>query len=286
MDLVVNQMRWLRDLPSNFKGDVATAVFDDSIDVLVYACVLYILLVFVVPEHVMKNREPFNLRVPFVIWNLALCLFSVCGAVSCIKNMTLLHLDRGFYKTTCFFDKNVVFDGEFAFWVFYFILSKIPEMLDTAFLVFQKKPVIFLHWYHHLTVAIFCWHAGHALIPSGLWFATMNYCVHSIMYFYYFMCACRLRRVIRPIAPFITMLQLLQMVAGTLIVGYTAYHSYLSGYGCAVNRTSIRLGLVMYASYFVLFAVLFGRLYLCKPGKSAGAAAHATEKRRNGKKVE
>ncbi|RNF07094.1 fatty acid elongase [Trypanosoma rangeli] len=282
MDFAVSKIQQLRNLPRNFKGEVATVVFDDSVDVLIYACVLYVVLVFCVPTHVMKNREPFNLRVPLIIWNLALCLFSVCGTVSCVNNMIYLYLDRGFYKTTCFFDKNVTFDGELAFWVFYFILSKIPEMLDTVFLVFQKKPVIFLHWYHHLTVTIFCWHAGSALISSGLWFATMNYCVHAIMYFYYFICACGLRKMIRPIAPFITMMQLLQMVVGTLIVGYTAYHSYLSGYGCEVNRTSIRLGLVMYASYFVLFAMLFGRLYL-KKGKSTGVAAHASEKMRNGK---
>ncbi|EKF28009.1 fatty acid elongase, putative [Trypanosoma cruzi marinkellei] len=286
MDFVLNTIQRLREMPQNFKGEVAVVVFDDSADILIYCCVLYILLVFMVPEHIMKKREAFNLRLPFIVWNFGLCLFSICGAYSCVKNMTALYWERGFYRTTCFFDASVTYDGEFAFWVFYFILSKIPEMIDTVFLVFQKKPVIFLHWYHHLTVAIFCWHAGHALIPSGLWFATMNYCVHSIMYFYYFMCACGMRKVIRPIAPFITMMQLLQMVAGTLIVLYTAYHSYLSESGCEVSRTSIRLGLVMYGSYFFLFAVLFGNLYLKKQGKPSGTAnAYAMSKKRNGEKM-
>ena len=31
------------------------------------------------------------------------------------------------------------------------LISKIPELVDTAFLVIQKKPVIFLHWFHHVT---------------------------------------------------------------------------------------------------------------------------------------
>ncbi|KAH9597966.1 ELO family [Trypanosoma melophagium] len=274
----------IREIPHNFEGDVGSSVLNDSVDILVYACVLYILLVFVVPEYVMKKREALNLRIPFILWNLSLCVFSVLGAIPSVRLMIFLLKDRGFYKSTCTFDYSIAYDGEYAFWIFYFILSKIPEMMDTAFLVLQKKPVIFLHWYHHLTVAIFCWHAGHALLPSGLWFATMNYCVHSIMYFYYFVCACGLRKVIRPIAPLITTLQILQMMAGTFIVTYTAYHSYLSGYGCNVNRTSIRMGLVMYASYFVLFAVLFRNLYLSKNKKPADGRNHVTKKHNGEKK--
>ena len=62
-------------------------------------------------------------------------------------------------------------------WVGLFIYSKMPELLDTAFLTFQKKPVIFLHWFHHVTVLLYCWHAYHHQVSSGLWFASMNYCV-------------------------------------------------------------------------------------------------------------
>ncbi|KEG05223.1 putative fatty acid elongase [Trypanosoma grayi] len=113
----------------------------------------------------------------------------------------------------------------------------------------------------------------------------MNYCVHSIMYFYYFVCACGLRKIIRPIAPLITMLQLLQMVVGTFIVVYTAYHTYLSGHGCEVDRTSIRLGLVMYGSYCVLFTVLFSNLYLKKKQPQAvSGRCDAASIKRNGLK--
>jgi elongation of very long chain fatty acids protein 6 len=34
-----------------------------------------------------------------------------------------------------------------------FIYSKIPELMDTVFLVLQKKRVIFLAWFHHTTGA-------------------------------------------------------------------------------------------------------------------------------------
>ena len=48
--------------------------------------------------------------------------------------------------------------------------------------------VIFLHWFHHVTVLLYCWHAYTATpAATGLWFAAMNYTVHSVMY----MCVAR-----------------------------------------------------------------------------------------------
>jgi hypothetical protein len=67
-----------------------------------------------------------------------------------------------------------------------FIYSKIPELLDTIFMVMRGKPVIFLHWFHHVTVLMYCWHSFHVMIGPGVWFAAMNYSVHSVMYFYFF----------------------------------------------------------------------------------------------------
>lgn len=42
-------------------------------------------------------------------------------------------------------------NGACGLWVGLFIYSKIPELLDTVFLVLQKKRVIFLAWFHHTT---------------------------------------------------------------------------------------------------------------------------------------
>jgi hypothetical protein len=62
--------------------------------------------------------------------------------------------------------------------------------------VLQKKRVIFLGWFHHTTVMLYCWHAFHNCIAPGLWFATMNYLVHSVMYTYYFL------MVFQPLRPY------------------------------------------------------------------------------------
>ena len=59
---------------------------------------------------------------------------------------------------------------------------------------------------------------------QGIWFAAMNLSVHSIMYFYYFMGAVGLRKVVRPFAPLITTIQILQMVGGIAVTVTAALH--------------------------------------------------------------
>ena len=36
-----------------------------------------------------------------------------------------------------------------------------------------------------MTVLMYCWHAYAVRIGTGLWFASMNYTVHAIMYLYF-----------------------------------------------------------------------------------------------------
>ncbi|KAH9597828.1 ELO family [Trypanosoma melophagium] len=296
MESLVNTVNHLTE---NFSGDPLREWMREHTDVPVVAVVLYLALVLYVPDNIMAHRPAMNLRLLNILWNLLLTAFSLCGAYYCLPRLmeitmapvisglaaadangheTVPVIPGSLYNSACYWNRGMFFDGSVGFWVAAFILSKIPEMMDTAFLVLQKKPVIFLHWYHHATVMLFCWHAYTYTISSGLWFATMNYCVHSIMYFYYFVCACGLRKVIRPIAPLITTLQILQMVVGTFIVTYTYTVKSLMGKSCDVNGPSLRLGLMMYVSYFFLFSQLFYRSYLTPSRKTPVMLANGSKK--------
>ncbi len=105
----------------------------------------------------------------------------------------------------------------------------------------------------------------------------MNYFVHANMYFYFF-CQCfgPLRRATKPFAIGITLLQLLQMVAGTAVTCYSAYQYMTYGpEACAGDQTSYTFGLLMYLSYFVLFAKLFVSNYI---GPNAKHSANAAKK--------
>merc|ERR1719238_605328 len=83
--------------------------------------------------------------------------------------------------------------GPVGIFVALFIYSKFAELVDTLLLILRKNPVIPLHWYHHASVLLYCWHSYAARIGTGLWYATMNYCVHSIMYAYFGLTQCGAR---------------------------------------------------------------------------------------------
>jgi elongation of very long chain fatty acids protein 6 len=36
--------------------------------------------------------------------------------------------------------------------------SKVPETIDTLFIVLRRQKLIFLHWYHHATVLVYCFY--------------------------------------------------------------------------------------------------------------------------------
>lgn len=66
-----------------------------------------------------------------------------------------------------------------------FIYSKFVELVDTLWLAVKRRPLTTLHVWHHISVLLYCWHAYATRIGTGLWFAAMNYLVHSVMYAYF-----------------------------------------------------------------------------------------------------
>lgn len=148
-----------------------------------------------------------------------------------------------------------------GFWTWMFVLSKLPELGDTIFIVLRKQPLIFLHWYHHITVLLYSWFSYSEYTASARWYVVMNYFVHSIMYTYYALKAMRYRPP-KAISMVITALQLTQMLIGCYI-NISAYQYLKSGQmDCHITRTNIHFSFAMYFSYFVLFALFFYKSYL------------------------
>lgn len=140
-------------------------------------------------------------------------------------------------------------------------------MIDTFFIVIHKKPLIFLHWYHHVSVLVYCWHAYVTKAPAGLFFVTMNYGVHAIMYLYYFLMAVK----VKPKwfnSVYITVSQISQMVVGVtiMVLGFILPPGFAGE--CAISTENNVAGLIMYGSYLILFVEFFVQRYQVKGGKS------------------
>jgi hypothetical protein len=150
-------------------------------------------------------------------------------------------------------------NGTTGFWVMLFIFSKIPELIDTVFIVLRKRPLIFLHWYHHVTVLLFCWSAYSTIAGSGLYFVAMNYTVHALMYGYYCLQALNVCPKSFP-AILITLSQIAQMFIGTGVC-VSCWYYMLSGRTCSNDMSNLIAGGAMYGSYLYLFCEFALRRY-------------------------
>lgn len=225
--------------------------------VIPIAAVVAYLLFCYFGQIIMKNTSPFGLNGTLALWNLFLSLFSLYGAVRMVPHTIWLLSTRTFEETICDPAYSSYGSGAAGFAVLLFCLSKIPELVDTVFVVLRKKPLIFLHWYHHVTVLLFCWNSYVTESGAGHFFASMNYTVHAVMYFYYFLQAIKALPKSFP-SWIITIMQISQMIAGTGIVCSCIYyyrnggHKYAPG-KCNNDFSNLVCGGVMYASYLYLF---------------------------------
>ncbi|XP_045710474.1 elongation of very long chain fatty acids protein 3 [Phyllostomus hastatus] len=217
---------------------------------------IYLLLIFV-GQNYMKAREGFNLQGPLVLWSFCLAIFSILGTVRTWGYMWALALRNSLKQTVCF--TNSLNDSVVKFWSCLFVLSKIIELGDTAFIILRKRPLIFVHWFHHSTVLVFSSFGYKNRVAAGGWFMTMNFGVHSLMYTYYTLKAAKMK------SPgwfprLITSLQLLQMLMGAIVV-ILAY-TWSPQHGCHTTTEQFFWSITLYVAYFILFARFFYQTYV------------------------
>lgn len=226
----------------------------------------------------MKDRKAYELKMSLALWNLFLAVFSFIGAARTVPHLLALQGIYGFEYTVCRAALPMYGNGAPGFWVTAFIFSKYFELIDTVFLVLRKRNVAFLHWYHHCSVLLYCWHAFVWEMPTGIYFVAMNYSVHAIMYFYYFLAAtCK-----RPPkwALLVTILQLVQMAIGIVItLSHLLILIYETAPNCDGHIPNLSAALAMYASYFMLFAQFLGNRYCVRRGQNGDAGRGATVKK-------
>lgn len=83
-------------------------------------------------------------------WNLCLILFSTIGVFYTAPHLLGMLFYGGLEYSICTPAEGKYAHGNVALWGSLFVLSKFPELIDTAFIVLRKTKLIFLHWYHLL----------------------------------------------------------------------------------------------------------------------------------------
>lgn len=246
-------------------------------------CLFYVMVVWAGQKY-MSTRKAFDLRGLLRIWNLFLAIFSFMGAIRTFPHILHMIYHSGIPSIICSPPAFTFGHGACGLWVLLFVYSKYIELIDTAFIILRKKPLLFLHWYHHITVLLFSWDGLLREQPCGAAFAAMNFSVHAIMYYYYYLAASGRRPAWGKL---VTVLQISQMVIGIVIVAIGFYYSthyapitYMEAkdaltplkVGCYTSRPNLYVGAVIYLSYLLLFIKFFVDRYMGRVSHQTAAA--------------
>ena len=133
--------------------------------VSIYVSMVYLLSIYFFTRY-MAGRRPFDLRRPLFLWSLSLALFSLVSFLRISDYILEQPLRAGWTGALCDVTYYRGVRGK-RLYAFLFPLSKLPELLDTLFIVLRKTPLSFLHWYHHITVFVYCWYSYANPTSSG-----------------------------------------------------------------------------------------------------------------------
>lgn len=221
-------------------------------DLFLLSISLYIPVVFslkyLVENYLTKNQRQTLCKVldyPWAFWCLGLSVFSFLGTYHLSKHL-LIHQK---------IDENVL-TGNCGYYTTLFLISKIPELLDTVFIVLRSKKLVLLQWYHHWATLSVCYYTFYNFSSFVILFALMNYFVHTIMYAYYAFYTLGFK-FISKYGIYITFLQTIQML---IAVGIIIYFEITGDLRFITNEydsnTYVTISSFMYLTYLVLFTML------------------------------
>ncbi|KAK0635189.1 fatty acid elongase [Bombardia bombarda] len=240
-----------------------STIKETSIFIVIYYAIIF------GGRELMRNREPFQLKSLFLIHNFYLTAISATLLALFVEQLLGTVVRGGIFHAICHGDGGWTQPLVVLYYLNY--LTKYLELLDTCFLFLKKKPLTFLHCYHHGATALLCYTQ---LIGSTAvsWVPiTLNLLVHVVMYWYYFQSARGVRIWWKE---WITRLQILQFIIDLGFVYFASYTyftstywSWLPNYGkCAGEEFAAFAGMGIISSYLFLFISFYIATYK-KDGK-------------------
>ncbi|KAI6220341.1 Elongation of very long chain fatty acids protein [Aphelenchoides fujianensis] len=238
------------------------------------AVAFYVVAIFSI-KWVQRDRKPFDLVTPLILWNAFLAIFSLLGFLFTTPAFLRVISKHGIQHTYTHISE-IQTDRTSGYWCFLWIVSKIPEFVDTFFIVLRKKPLMLMHWYHHALTGYFAFHTFYMDNAYMVWVVWMNYIIHFAMYSYYGLRAMHVR--IAPwIAQTITTSQMIQFII-TIVWMFHAQWMLATGQKVAATPYGLFLGQFMMWTYLVLWIRFYYQSYFAKGGKKYVAHQNKSEK--------
>jgi elongation of very long chain fatty acids protein 6 len=253
---------------------------------LLKAVGVYLITIFSI-KYLMRDRKPVGgLSTPLIWWNVALAVFSVLGFLRITPTLFKVIREHGLSYTYTHISELQT-DSVSGYWTFLWCVSKIPELIDTLFIVTRKSNLIFMHWYHHALTGWFAFVNFYEDNAYMIWVVWLNYFIHSFMYTYYGLRAAKIKVPYGAIvAQVLTTSQIVQFLITHAVMAHLALLVLVTNGQYDVTFRGFFVGAVMEVSYLLLWFRFYHYSYIAKGGqKYAKYGGAKTEVVANGKEA-
>ncbi|EUC66873.1 fatty acid elongase [Rhizoctonia solani AG-3 Rhs1AP] len=230
---------------------------------IVVACLVgYLTTIFSLRE-VMRSREPMKLNTLFQFHNLYLTTGSGLLLLLMVEEVFPIWWKNGLFNAMCA-ESSWTPRLEFYYMINYYI--KYIELADTVFLVLKKKPLAFLHVFHHAATALLCFTQLNGRTSVSWVPIILNLTVHVFMYYYYWATAGGRRIWWKK---YLTTMQITQFVIDLFAVYFASYSYFGTTYWpmiptmgtCSGTEGAALFGCALLTSYLFLFIDFYIRTY-------------------------
>lgn len=217
----------------------------------------------------MRSFAPIKLNLLWQFHNLFLSIVSGFFFLLLFEQIFPIIWNHGIYYSICN-SKSWTQSLVTIYYINYLI--KYIELIDTVFLFLNKKPLQFLHCYHHGATVFLCFTQLIGQTPVSYVPIILNLGVHIVMYYYYFLCARGIRVWWKK---WVTRIQIIQFIFDLFFVYFATYTyfaytylPFLPNFGdCSGKEFAALVGCFLLSSYLFLFIGFYLATYKSKEGR-------------------